>query len=455
MITYIYIDGFKSFSDFEMYFSPLTVVAGINASGKSNLFDAMQFLSSLSHGEKLVNAMHGPRGEDDELFLQYQDESRAEAMTFKVDMLLPPRVVDEWGMEGDVIFTRLRYELQIKRSLENTRQYKIAYENLVPILRKADVWLNSYPKKTIDKICPKIAKARMRPFLETTHDANEVKIVVPGEETGSKKREYSIKESYCTILSRFTKIDDIHIMAARQELAQWMFLQLEPKALRMPTDKSIDGHELLPDGRRLANVVYDLKVDDPYNLIVICRMMNRFIPNLVAIDVLDDKENMRYVLRMQDKNGGWYSSRVLSEGTLRVLALCVLAVDNRHQGLLCFEEPENGVHPQRIAKMAEIVAELSADFRSEHPTLRQAIVNTHSPLFIQAVQEMSCRDSQIFLSRMVSAVGNDATRRLKFTKTRISPYIKDGKKPLLDYSEQELKLSAHDIMNYLTNIDVE
>lgn len=455
MITYIYIDGFKSFSDFEMYFSPLTVVAGVNASGKSNLFDAMQFLSILSQGEKIASAMRGSRGEDDELFLQYHDGSRTEAMTFIVDMLIPPHVVDEWGMEGYIKFTRLRYELQIKRSLENARQYKIAYENLTPILRKDDVWLNSYPKKIIDKICPKIDKARMRSFLETTNDVDEVKIVVHGEKSGSKKREYSMKETYCTILSRFTKIEDAHLMAARQEMAKWMFLQLEPKALRMPTHKSEDGHGLLPNGCRLANVVFDLKVDDPYNLTVIGRMVNRFMPNLIAVDVFDDKENMRYVLRMQDKNGRWYSSRVLSEGTLRVLALCVLAVDNRHQGPLCFEEPENGVHPQRIAKMAELVAELSADFYSEHPILRQAIVNTHSPLFVQAVDEMSCHDTQIYLSRMVSAVGNSATKRLKFAKTRISPYIKNGKKTLLSYSEQELKLSAHDIMDYLINNEVE
>ena len=455
MITYIYIDGFKSFRDFEMYFCPLTVVAGVNASGKSNLFDAMQLLSSLSQGEKLANAMRSSRGEDDELFLQYHDESRAQTMTFKVDMLLKPHVQDEWGMECDIKFTRLRYELQIMRSTETSRQYKIAYESLTPILRKDDVWLKSYPPKIIEKICPKIAKARMRPFLETTNDANEIKIVVPGEETGSKKREYSMKEAYCTILSRFTKIDDAHIMAARQELAQWMFLQLEPKALRQPTEKSESGHGLLPDGRRLANVVNDLKNEDPYNMKVIGRMVNKFMPNLVAVDVIDDKENMRYVLRMQDKNGRWYSSRVLSEGTLRVLALCVLAVDNRHQSLLCFEEPENGVHPQRVAKMAELVRELSADFSLEHPTLRQAIVNTHSPLFVQAVDEMDSSYMQLCLSRMVPAVDNIDDRRLKYSKTRILPYIKDGKEPLLGYSKQDLKLSAYDIMKYLTNNEAE
>jgi AAA15 family ATPase/GTPase len=41
MITRIIINGFKSFQNFEMIFTPLTIVAGVNASGKSNLFDAL------------------------------------------------------------------------------------------------------------------------------------------------------------------------------------------------------------------------------------------------------------------------------------------------------------------------------------------------------------------------------------------------------------------------------
>ena len=48
MITHIKINGFKSFQNFEMTFTPLTIVAGVNASGKSNLFDALQLLSRLA-----------------------------------------------------------------------------------------------------------------------------------------------------------------------------------------------------------------------------------------------------------------------------------------------------------------------------------------------------------------------------------------------------------------------
>ena len=48
MITRIEISGFKSFWEFQMDFAPFTVVAGLNASGKSNLFDALRLLSNFS-----------------------------------------------------------------------------------------------------------------------------------------------------------------------------------------------------------------------------------------------------------------------------------------------------------------------------------------------------------------------------------------------------------------------
>ncbi|SDC34112.1 AAA family ATPase [Niabella drilacis] len=48
MITYIKINGFKSFHKFEMEFTPFTIIAGANASGKSNLFDALLLLSRMA-----------------------------------------------------------------------------------------------------------------------------------------------------------------------------------------------------------------------------------------------------------------------------------------------------------------------------------------------------------------------------------------------------------------------
>ena len=54
-----------------------------------------------------------------------------------------------------------------------------------------------------------------------------------------------------------------------------------------------------------------------------------------------------------------YSSRVLSEGTLRVLALSTIAVNPWGGSLLALEEPENGVHPRRLELIAQLLFSLA------------------------------------------------------------------------------------------------
>jgi predicted ATPase len=50
------------------------------------------------------------------------------------------------------------------------------------------------------------------------------------------------------------------------------------------------------------------------------------------------------------------------------------------------EEPENGIHPERMQAMVELVRGLAVDPShapgADNP-FRQVIVNTHSPLFVQ------------------------------------------------------------------------
>ena len=114
MITSIKINGFKSFQNFEMTFTPLTIVAGANASGKSNLFDALQLLSRLAETD-LKTAFSEQRGNPGELFTQYGENWYASEMDFTVEMLVNRNVRDNWGGEAELNNTRLRYRLIIAR----------------------------------------------------------------------------------------------------------------------------------------------------------------------------------------------------------------------------------------------------------------------------------------------------------------------------------------------------
>ncbi len=87
MITQIEIDGFKTFLDFKVELGPLQVLVGSNASGKSNLFDALHLLSHLAEVD-LRSAFQGLRGSPDDQFTLFPNGQRSDHIRIAVEMLV-------------------------------------------------------------------------------------------------------------------------------------------------------------------------------------------------------------------------------------------------------------------------------------------------------------------------------------------------------------------------------
>jgi hypothetical protein len=190
----------------------------------------------------------------------------------------------------------------------------------------------------------------------------------------------------------------------------------------------------------------------------ISRKLNSFLPNFIEVDVVDDNENKQYLIKLKDTDKKEFSSRVLSEGTLRILALCILEFDEKHTGLLCFEEPENGIHPFRIKAMTELLKDLSVDFNEVEVPLRQVIVNTHSPVLVGNME--TWRDDKnvsIWYAQMRTSISNFGDVRLKMNSTKISPVIKDNSLQQLKivFSEQDRKLTLAIVNDYLKTAQFE
>ena len=454
MITKIEISGFKSFFEFELEFSPLTVIAGTNASGKSNLFDALFLLSKLAT-EDLRTAFSNKqlRGEVSELFTKYTDELSSPEMRFAVEMLVPRIIKDNWGGVAEVKTPRMRYELIVTKRLNDMgyEELSVAHEKLSKISTDDDRWANKYLKKRTDIWRSSKAGGSSKPYIYTEKDNRYTTITIRQDGSHGRGRSVNANAVNQTILGSVSSVDFPHIFAAQREIASWNFMQLNPEKLREPTryDINYSGDTIGHSGENLAAALYRLYNQDAYTMDKIVMKLSSFLSGYTELEVKDDKANKQFVFNLKNSEGKTFSSRVLSEGTLRLLVLCVLLYDERFQGLLCFEEPENGIHPYRIKAMVELLRLLSTNFEDEDDLLRQVIVNTHSPVLLGCLKELyndTDNGVSIWFSKLISYPTNINGNRCSMRITRISPLTISFQ---LTFSPEENKMTIADAMEYL------
>ncbi|HCF26060.1 MAG TPA: hypothetical protein DEV81_02285, partial [Cyanobacteria bacterium UBA11049] len=395
MLTRIEIDGFKTFEGFGLDLGPMQVILGPNASGKSNLFDAIRLLSNLA-GSDLRSSVRDLRGEPVELFRIQADGSRSTRMTFAVELLLAPEVRDPWGETVKISHSRVRYEVEIE-----LHQLSLGLERLVvvkeaaePILPERDLWSSTR------EISPQFRQAFFKygqssPWLTTveTDGYRSFQIMPDAYDVG---RTRSATSAEATVLSSITSTEYPHLYAIREEMRQVRFLQLDPYLQRRPSSTTA-ALELEPDGANLATVLARIQSEtatrsQPKGAIAdIAASLTSLIPGVVDLNISLDKKNKEYQIEIGYRDGTPFSSRVASDGTLRVLALLTLLHDPKHSGLVCFEEPENGVHPFRLKMLLQWLREGVTDTTrsevDETEPLSQMLFNSHSPVVLSCLEE--------------------------------------------------------------------
>lgn len=449
MITKIKINGFKSFHNFEMEFTPFTIIAGTNASGKSNLFDALMLLSKLAESDNIKRSLNEQRGEFLELFTMYDQNNHSKSMEFEVEMLINKEVKDAWGNKAQLKYTRLNYQLHLRRYENDSglQDIEVIYEKLINLKHQEDKWIDIIPKKLREIWRPKVSTGKRGiPYIDTEKIENILTVVVPQDGTTGNKRRFPLNSANRTVLSSFDTIDFPHVLAAKEEMKSWKFLQLNPDDLREPTSKSKGEDEISQTGKNIAAALFRISQNNPIVLKEISRKLNFFLPNFVEVKVFDDKENRQYIIKLIDTEKKEYTSRVLSEGTLRILTLCILEFDDQFSGLLCFEEPENGINPQRISTMLDLLTDLSSDFSDASTPVRQVIVNTHSPVLVGNLMTNFRNDNLkiLWFSQMRVSIISIDEQRYKIDTTKII---------LAEKSEQQTlfkdRITLSDVQNYL------
>jgi predicted ATPase len=138
-----------------------------------------------------------------------------------------------------------------------------------------------------------------------------------------------------------------------------------------------------PDGSNLPWVIDNLKKQYPENFQKWIKHLKTALPDLNDIDTIEFPDTRQRYLHIRYSGGLKVPSWMVSDGTLRLLALTLPAYLQGFTGIYLIEEPENGIHPRAIETMFQ---SLSSVYDA------QVLVATHSPIILgmAKVEEILC-----------------------------------------------------------------
>jgi len=413
MLTRIHVKGYKSLRDVEVRLPSLALLLGPNAAGKSNFLDALQLLSRLATRTTLKEAFEAPhRGEAIESFSMGAEaipglraRDRVE-FTIEADLRLPDAVAQ--STEREIRHMRHGDEKEAEngrpRIRERNLRYRVTVEMLPDsaVLRVADEYLAALNTKGQPT-------GSRKPFLERQNERIHLRL------EGQAHPTYFDRYLDRTILSMpHYPPHHPHLTAVRRELENWQFFYFEPREHMRALTPIREVRYIGPMGQNLAAFLRTLKTLEPSQFRGMERALKLLLPQIDGID-LDVSDLGEVELRLRE-NGIAIPARVLSEGTLRILGLLALGAASP-RSLVGFEEPENGVHPDRVRMIA--------DFLKTQRTIgeTQYLLTTHSPL----LPELMPDDCLFTVSRKGSETRIERQSRLGIWKQeRVAEALTDA-----------------------------
>ncbi len=411
MLTRLKVSGFKNLVDVDVLFGPFTCVAGANGAGKSNLFDAIRFLSALTN-DTLVNAALSVRAGGEisadihSLFHRIGDRY-AKEMSFEAEMIIPGEGIDDLGQKTEAGITFLRYIVvlayRVDKGLPSFGSLELIREDL-DYIKLSEAWKHlKFPHKASIWRKSAVRGKRTSPLISTGYQGKNRIIKLIQEGGGRKTKTIPALNLPRTALSTVNTIENPTALLARREMQSWQLLQLEPSSIREP-DRFTTPAGLGPNGSQLASTLYYLAHSHKYTNHTsrdeavtwfydkVAARLSELIDDVYSIRIDRDERRRLLTLELVDRNGTVYPAHLLSDGTLRFLALAVLESDPKTSRLICLEEPENSIYPERIPSILQLLQDIATDVKSQigpgNP-LRQVIVNTHSPAVVNLVPDDS------------------------------------------------------------------
>lgn len=358
MLAKIFFDNFKSYKKSELPLAPLTMLIGANASGKSNALEGLRLLSWMAQGQKLSSIQ-----------FQVQDSDR----------VVRGRV-NELGYHGDQSFA-LGCEtnepewnnLMIQLSVRKEEELHIENETVT------------------GPAAPPPLYEVVQPSTDTNTD---LRVAYNNFARGGKKPQLTCSDQMAifTQLESAARFADGNTKAQKvipqvtRRLQQWLadVLFLDPVPARMRGYSFKSEKKLSGDGKNLSSVLYSLWHKSEENK----QLLLDFIKSLPEQDITEmgflDGPRGEVMVKLSETFGNQkreYDASLLSDGTLRVLAIAAAMLYAREGSLVVIEEIDNGVHPSRAVLLLDRISAIA-----ERRSLR-VLLSSHNPALLDAIPD--------------------------------------------------------------------
>ena len=355
MITSLRLVNFKNFADETLRLGPFTVIVGANASGKSNIRDAFRFLHGIGRGYTLADILGGKYGEGGQrewdgirgapneiarLRKTYAHESSSFMVHLKLTLLeQTTSYLIKVGFNSASGFVVLREELETESATIYRTVTSAEYEGVIDPKREQYHWVwQANPPMAGQPIG---GKAQVQPVLTQ---------VFPDGLLGDF----------------LSTLGNMH------------FLELSPERMREP---SVPGATILGDsGQNLPSVLESVCADFRRKTPLISWLQELTPMDVSGLEFPRDPSG-RVHLRIVEQDGRSISAYSASDGTLRFLAMLAALLSPNPAGVYFFEEIDNGIHPNRLWLLLDLIEKQTAKNRT------QVITTTHSPDVLNLIND--------------------------------------------------------------------